>query len=102
MFNNLIIISRALSDIQTGKEAKCLYFIGAVLFHLVPEIDQLDNAKRVDILKEELMSGDNIIVDGYFEDIIQRGNKRICVVEAKKDDFDGSESFGMRAVSPRR
>jgi len=97
LYNNLHIISRALGDIQIGKEAKSLYFIGAVLFHL---IDKLDNAKGIDILIEESMRGDNINVDGYFEYIIQRGN-RICVVEAKKGRFRARYLLGCDVADTR-
>jgi len=87
LYNNLRTISRALGDILTGKEAKRLYFIGAILFYFVA-ITEGDGTDRVDILIEESVTGENINVEGRFEFVIKRGNKKICIVEAKKDDLE--------------
>ena len=34
------------------------------------------------------MGGKNLNVDGHFEYIIQRGDRKICIVEAKRDDIE--------------
>jgi hypothetical protein len=43
---------------------------------------------NVRILVEESLVGRNIKATGNFEFILQREGKRICVVEAKKDDIE--------------
>ena len=56
-------------------------------FFLVKIIDQ-DCTQKIDLLIEESMGGKNLNVDGHFEYIIQRGDRKICIVEAKRDDIE--------------
>jgi len=51
-------------------------------------LDEMDSSGPVNVLVEQILKGKNIHVDGKFEFILERGNKKICVVEAKKEDFD--------------
>lgn len=42
--------------------------------------------------------------DGFFEFVIQRGNTKFCIVEAKKSDFDQGEAqalIGCEAIADR-
>ncbi|CAG8621580.1 3106_t:CDS:2 [Paraglomus occultum] len=85
-----------LGVISTGKEAKRLHFIAPVLILVCCKLD------NVEILVEEDMDGKNVQVNGRFEFIIQRGGKRVCIVEAKKDDIEqgmAQDLLGCEAVA---
>ena len=89
LFEHLRCVTRALGGLYSdGNEAKRLYFIGAVLFYLVAILDHLDTSSQINVLVEQILKGKNIHVEGKFEFILERGNKKICVVQAKKEDFD--------------
>ena len=48
------------------------------------------------------MDGKNIDIRGRFEFILQRKNKRICIVEAKRDDMEqglAQDLLGCEAVA---
>ena len=47
-----------------------------------------DDEDAVKISFEEDLIGKNVRATGHFEFTLQRGDKRICIVEAKKDDMD--------------
>ena len=66
-----------------GKEAKRLFFINLVMVAVCNYFDG-----DVKILVEEDHNGKYIKANGRFDMILQRGNKRICIVEAKKDDLE--------------
>ena len=51
-------------------EAKRLYFIGAVLFYLVPILEEKDSSRRVNVLVEETLKGQRIHIDGKFDCIL--------------------------------
>lgn len=40
------------------------------------------------IVVEEDLNGFNVKANGHFEFMLKRNNKRICIVEAKKDDME--------------
>ena len=42
---------------------------------------------RIKILAEEQIEGNRVHAHGHFEFVLKRGTKRICIVEAKKDDI---------------
>ncbi|KAI8830650.1 hypothetical protein BJ741DRAFT_696557, partial [Chytriomyces cf. hyalinus JEL632] len=42
----------------------------------------------VTILVEEDLDGIELKAHGHFEFVLRRGNKRVCIVEAKKDDIE--------------
>lgn len=42
----------------------------------------------VTIVFESDLNGKRLQVNGHFEIMIKKGNKRICIVEAKKEDMD--------------
>ena len=66
----------------SGKEAKRLLFISPILV-IVCGLFRGD----VQIAVEEDLIGKEVKANGHFEFILKRGNKRICIVEAKKEDM---------------
>ncbi|DBA02150.1 TPA: hypothetical protein N0F65_004785 [Lagenidium giganteum] len=66
----------------SGTETKRLFFIAPVLAyvsHLLPDVR---------LLVEENVNGSQVQASGRFEFVIRRGEKRVGIVEAKKDDMD--------------
>lgn len=54
------------------------------------------------IVVEEDLNGVNVKANGYFEFMLKRNNKRLCIVEAKKDDMDqgmAQNLVGMEVAS---
>ncbi|EGZ28980.1 hypothetical protein PHYSODRAFT_250419 [Phytophthora sojae] len=76
------ILVKAFGDIITGKEAKRLHFIVPVLASVCALFDG-----GVQILAEETVIGKRVHGDGAFEFVLKRGEKRVCIVEAKRDDI---------------
>ncbi|GMF41802.1 unnamed protein product [Phytophthora lilii] len=76
------ILIKAFGDITTGKEAKRLHFIVPVLASVCALFDG-----GVQILAEETVIGKRVHGDGAFEFVLKRGEKRVCIVEAKRDDI---------------
>ena len=72
-----------IGSLITGKEAKRLLFISPILI----VVCSLFN-KDVQIIVEEDLIGKDVKANGHFEFILKRGNKRICIVVAKKDDME--------------
>ncbi len=68
---------------SSGKEAKRLQFIGPILSCVC---DLFDGKGKI-VMEEDLV-GEYLKAHGRFEFMLQRGNKAICIVEAKKEDFD--------------
>ena len=73
----------SIGEIITGKEAKRLYFISPILV-IVCSLFNGD----VRIKVEEELTGKNVKANGHFEFMLERGNKRVCIVEAKKEDME--------------
>ncbi|EGZ24971.1 hypothetical protein PHYSODRAFT_326018 [Phytophthora sojae] len=73
------ILIKAFGDIITGKR---LHFIVPVLASVCALFDG-----GVQILAEETVIGKRVHGDGAFEFVLKRGEKRVCIVEAKRDDF---------------
>jgi hypothetical protein len=78
----LVALGDVFGTISSGKEAKRLHFI-AVILVAVAQLFKTDGEK-VTILVEEDVNGCNIKTNGHFEFVLQKGNKRVCIVEAKK------------------
>ncbi|KAG2770360.1 hypothetical protein Pcac1_g18567 [Phytophthora cactorum] len=78
----LLLLTKAFGEIVTGKEAKRLHFIVPILACVCGLFDG-----EVQILAEETVTGKRVHGDGSFEFVIERGSKRVCIVEAKRDDF---------------
>eukprot|EP00569_Conticribra_weissflogii_P002491 CAMPEP_0171346544 /NCGR_PEP_ID=MMETSP0878-20121228/25128_1 /TAXON_ID=67004 /ORGANISM="Thalassiosira weissflogii, Strain CCMP1336" /LENGTH=351 /DNA_ID=CAMNT_0011850249 /DNA_START=41 /DNA_END=1096 /DNA_ORIENTATION=+ len=72
-----------LGPITTGKEAKRLHFIAPVLICVCI----LFNGD-VNIAVEEELVGNFVRAHGNFEFMLTRGNKAVCIVEAKRDDVE--------------
>jgi hypothetical protein len=82
---------------HSGKEAKRLHFVAPILIHL----DGLFN-DTMRILIEERILGKNIHTDGNFEFVVQMGGKKMCIIEAKKDDMEqgmAQDLLGCEAVA---
>jgi hypothetical protein len=79
----LSITTKCFGDITTGKEAKRLHFIAPVLFCVCILLDG-----DVDIVVEEDLVGNFVKAHSHFEFMLRRGNKAVCIVEAKKDDVE--------------
>lgn len=77
---NLIKVFGPVSD---GKEAKRLQFISAILFEVALRFNG-----DVIILVEEDVDGVHINTNGHFEFVLQKGDKRVCIVEAKKEEME--------------
>ncbi|EGZ13479.1 hypothetical protein PHYSODRAFT_411622, partial [Phytophthora sojae] len=73
------ILIKAFGDIITGKR---LHFIVPVLASVCALFDG-----GVQILAEETVIGKRVHGDGAFEFVLKRGEKRVCIVEAKRDDI---------------
>jgi hypothetical protein len=78
----LSFTTKCFGDITTGKEAKRLHFIAPILICVCILLD------GVDIVVEEDLAGKFVKAHGHFEFMLRRGNKAVCIVEAKKDDVE--------------
>jgi hypothetical protein len=97
LYTYLGYVSKSFGTVVTGKEAKRLHFIAPVLACVCCLFEG-----NVRILVEESLVGKNIKTTGNFEFILQREGKRICVVEAKKDDIEqgmAQDLLGCEAVA---
>ncbi|KAJ3194121.1 hypothetical protein HDU67_004850, partial [Dinochytrium kinnereticum] len=79
----LSITTKCFGDVFSGKEAKRHHFIAPVLICVCILLDG-----DVSIGVEEDLVGNFVKAHGHFEFMLKRGNKAICIVEAKKDDFE--------------
>ncbi len=75
--------STTLGNIDNGNEAHRLHLIFPILLVVCTQFDG-----QVRIIVEEELTGKNVKANGRFEFMLQRGNKRVCIVEAKKEDMD--------------
>jgi len=90
-------VGSLLGPLQSGKEAKRLHFIAPILIYLGGLFD-----KQMIILIEECVPGINIHTNGNFEFVIQVGGKKICIVEAKKENIQqgmAQNLLGCEAVA---
>jgi hypothetical protein len=69
-------------SISEGHEAKRVHFIAPIIV-IVCSFFKGD----IQILAEEEIVGNRVHAHGHFEFVLKRGDKRICIVEAKKDDI---------------
>jgi hypothetical protein len=90
---------RRLSSVITGKESQRLHFIAPILVYVS---DLFGPENSIEIVIEEDLNGDNVKANGHFQFMLKRNNKRICIVEAKKDDMEQGmvqDLVGMEVVS---
>ena len=83
--DHLDLARKCVGTYKTGKEAKRLAYITPILIVVCSLFDEEDAVK---LSFEEDLIGVNVRATGHFEFVIERGDKRICIVEAKKDDMD--------------
>jgi hypothetical protein len=82
LHGQLMNIHTLFGRVINGKEAKRLQFISPILIAvcvLLPEVT---------ISVEEDMRGVHIHANGRFEYVINYRQKKVCIVEAKKDDME--------------
>ena len=84
LHNYLVTLTRRLSSVTTGKESQRLHFIAPILVYVS---DLFGSQDSIQIVMEEDLNGVNVKANGHFEFMLKRNNKRICIVEAKKDDI---------------
>ncbi|CAG8635788.1 10888_t:CDS:2, partial [Paraglomus brasilianum] len=83
VMRNLKLLRKAMGRPSAGVAAKRRYFIGAVIFSCAVFVsDEI----AVDI--ESSLVGKEIPANGNVEFLVRIGNFVICIVEAKKSDFD--------------
>jgi hypothetical protein len=93
----LAMTSTTLGNIDNGNEAHRLHLIFPILLVVCTQFDG-----QVRIIVEEELTGKNVKANGRFEFMLQRGNKRVCIVEAKKEDMDQGRAqclIGCEVVS---
>jgi hypothetical protein len=82
VYKYMELASKCFGDITTGKEAKRLHFIAPILVLVCSHFDD------VEILVEHDVNGIHIKTKGHFEFVLKRGNKKVCIIEAKKDNLE--------------
>ncbi|GMF66211.1 unnamed protein product [Phytophthora lilii] len=83
---------------DAAKEAKRYHFIAPVLIMLCNLFDD------VNLEVEESVDGNNVHANVFFEFVLTRGKTKICIVEAKRNDFDQGKAqalVGCEAVADR-
>ena len=92
----LTMVNSSMKDLS-GKEAKRMFYIVPIVVGVCHCFDG-----QVEILIEDDIDGQRIHANGHFEIILKKGDKRVCIVEAKKDDMDQGRAqclLGCEAVS---
>ena len=84
LHNYIVTLTRRLGSVTTGKESQRLHFIAPILVYVS---DLFGPEDSIQIVIEEDLNGVNVKANGHFEFMLKRNNKRICIVEAKKDDI---------------
>ncbi|RZL19915.1 MAG: hypothetical protein EOO89_01880 [Pedobacter sp.] len=69
-------------SISEGHEAKRVHFIAPIVIIVCSHFQG-----NIQILAEEEIEGNRVHAHGHFEFVLKRGDKRICIVEAKKDNI---------------
>jgi hypothetical protein len=70
-------------DTSSGKESQRLHFIAPILYAVC---FLFGGDVKVEV--EEDLDGEMVKAHGHFEFVLRRGNKRVCIVEAKKENFE--------------
>ena len=78
----LSFASKCFGPVTSGKESQRLHLIAPIIICVC----FLFNGD-VQIEVEEDLDGDFLNAHGHFEFVLRRGDKRVCIVEAKKDDM---------------
>jgi hypothetical protein len=69
-------------SISEGHEAKRVHFIAPIIIIVCSYFNG-----DIQILAEEEIEGNRVHAHSHFEFVLKRRDKRICIVEAKKDDI---------------
>jgi hypothetical protein len=99
LHNYIVTLTRRLSSVTTGKESQRLHFIAPILVYVS---DLFGPEDSIQIVIEEDLNGVNVKANGHFEFMLKRNNKRICIVEAKKDNMEQGmvqDIVGMEVAS---
>ena len=83
--DHLKLAKQCVGSYRTGKEAKRLVYITPILIVVCSLFYAADGVK---LSFEEDPIGINVRATAHFEFVIQRGDKRIFIVEVKKYDMD--------------
>jgi hypothetical protein len=75
--------AKVFGSVTTGNEAHRLHLISPII---VCVCSLFEGDITIDV--EEDLNGDYIKAHGHFEFVLRRGDKRVCIVEAKKDDME--------------
>ncbi|KAJ3120766.1 hypothetical protein HK098_004246 [Nowakowskiella sp. JEL0407] len=97
LYDTLKRVTTCYGYVTSGKEAKRVHFISPILV-CVSYLFHGD----IQILVEEDVDGNNVHVHGHFEYVLQRGDKRICIVEAKLEQMNQGTAqnlLGCEALS---
>ena len=78
----LLLATNCFGSITEGHEAKRVHFIAPIII-IVCSFFNGD----VQILAEEEIEGNRVHAHSHFEFVLKRKSKRICIVEAKKEDI---------------
>lgn len=86
----LSLASLCFGSISEGHEAKRVHFIAPIIIIVCAYFKG-----NVQILAEETIEGNRVHAHGHFEFVLKRGDKRICIVEAKKDDIQQGKTQSL-------
>ena len=79
----LSFATKCFDSIMSGKESLRRHMIAPIIICVCA----LFNG-NVQIEVEEDLDGDFVKAHGHFEFVLRRGSKRVCIVEAKREDMD--------------
>jgi hypothetical protein len=79
----ILFVTKSFDCITTGKESKRLHFIAPVLICVCRLFDG-----DVEFVVEEELRGNFVNANGHFDFMLKRGKKAICIVQAKRDNFE--------------
>ncbi len=82
LLHYLSLASICFGSITEGHEAKRVHFIAPVIIIVCASFNG-----NIQILAEEDIDGIRVHARGHFGFVLKRGDKRVCIVEAKKDDI---------------
>lgn len=82
LYEYLSCASICFGSISEGHEAKRVHFIAPIIIIVCSSFNG-----DIQILAEEDIDGNRVHAHGHFEFVLKRGDKRICIVEAKKDNI---------------
>jgi len=82
LYASMKFFTKALGGTIESNESKLLFFIAPILVHVSCLVQD------VQILVEENVVGKRVHANGRFEFVLCYGAKRVCIVEAKKDDME--------------